>query len=205
MDLVRSWAGIEAFAYAIYDFPDKVEALLGAASESYRRMYEMVCDLTPALILVLWDDATTGLLSRSLFERYSVPALKAFAQAAHSRGKILVNHTCGPIRAFADLYVEARQDAVDWLALPPTGDMMPSAVRELWNGKVTPMYAPDPQTVRFAAPETLLGYMKCMLDEADLSNAIVLLPCPQGTPVENARVMACYLSARCGSRFSPTL
>ena len=189
MDAVRSWAGIENVVYGLCDFPERVEHLLTVAAERCCEQYEVICAHTPATLVVLWDDATTSLLSRALFERFSVPVLRRYAEIAHRHGKLLVNHTCGKIRGFADLYATAQQDALDWLAVPATGDMSLSLAQQMWQGQVTPMVTPDPSTVRHGAPEEVAAHLEGILQGADLTNAVVLLPCPQGTPPATARAM----------------
>jgi len=203
MDVVRSWAGIQEFVFTLSDFPDKVENLLNIVADRYCEQHELICRTTPAEILTFWDDATTSLLSRDMFIKYSLPALKRYADISHKYGKILVNHTCGKIRRFADLY--ASQDAIDWLAIPPTGDMTLSIAEQIWHGRVVPMVTPDPETIRYGGPERIISHITGMLDGVDISKVIVLLPCPQGTPIETARLLAQTISERYGTRFDGDL
>jgi len=205
MDAIRFWAGIEGFVFALCDFPQKVENMLTIAEEKACQIYEMICSSTPAQVLVPWDDATTSLLSRDLLEKYSAPCLKRFADICYRHDKILANHTCGKIRGFADLYAVAEQDAIDWLAVPPTGDMSLELAQQMWQGKVTPMVTPDPERVRYGAREEVGAHLQEMLDGADLSGVIVLLPCPEGTPLENARVLVHILADRYGVRYEGDL
>lgn len=205
MDAVRSWCGIEALVFTLMDHPDKVERLLQVATERYCEQWEMIGRLHPASILTFWDDATTSLISRDIFSRHCLPALKRYADICHKHGKTLVNHTCGKIRSFADLYAVAEQDAIDWLAMPPTGDMTPSIAEEMWHGRIVPMIAPDPAILRMETPEKVRSHLIDILDHANRSNVIVLLPCPQGTPRENAIIMAQTLAERYGARLEGDL
>lgn len=205
MDAVRSWAGIQGLVFALQDFPEKVENLLAIAAERYSEQYELTCRTTPAEAIVFWDDAATNLLSRDMFIKYSQPNLKRYADICHKYDKILVNHTCGMIRGFADLYAVAEQDAIDWFAVPPTGDMTLSLAEQMWQGRVIPMVTPDPTVVRYGSQEELLSHFHEMLDGADTSKTIVLLPCPQGTPVESARLLARTLAERYGTRLEGDL
>lgn len=205
MDIVRSWAGIQEFVFTLQDFPEKVENLLNIVTARYCEQYELICRTTPAKILTFWDDATTSLLSRNIFIKYSLPALKRYADICHKYGKILVNHTCGKIRGFADLYATAEQDAIDWLAIPPTGDITISIAEHLWHGGVTPMVTPDPEVLRYGDPERVISHLINMLDGADTSKIIVLLPCPQGTSIETARLLAQTIADRYGTKFEGDL
>ncbi len=205
MNAVRSWAGIQGFVFTLYDFPQKVENLLAVVMERYCEQYELICRTTPAEVLVFWDDATTSLLSRDMFMKYSLPNLKRYADICHRHDKILVNHTCGQIRGFADLYALAEQDAIDWLAVPPTGDMSLSLAEQMWQNRVIPMVTPDPEVVRYGSPEKVRSHLIEMLDGADISKIVVLLPCPQGTPIENARLLAQTLAERYGARLEGDL
>ena len=205
MDAVRSWAGIQGFVFTLYDFPQKVENLLAVVMERYCEQYELICRTTPAEVLVFWDDATTSLLSRDMFMKYSLPNLKRYADICHQHDKILVNHTCGQIRGFADLYALAEQDAIDWLAVPPTGDMSLPLAEQMWQDRVIPMVTPDPEVVRYGSPEKVRSHLIEMLDGADISKVVVLLPCPQGTPIENARLLAQTLAERYDARLEGDL
>ena len=205
MDAVRSWSGIQEFVFTLYDFPEKVENLLAVVMERYCEQYELISRTTPAEVLVFWDDATTSLLSRDMFIKYSLPNLKRYADICHRHDKILVNHTCGKIQGFADLYASAEQDAIDWLAVPPAGDISLSLAEQMWQGKVTPMITPDPVVVRYGAPEEVRSHLIEMLDGTDISRIVVLLPCPQGTPIENARLLAQTLAERYGTRLGGDL
>lgn len=205
MDAVRTWCGISAFVFALMDHPDKVERLLQVATDRACEQWELISRWHPASILTLWDDATTSLISRDIFATHCVPALKRYADICHQHGKTLVNHTCGKFRGIADLYAIAEQDAIDWLAVPPTGDMTLRLAEEMWRGKVVPMVAPDPSIVRNGTPEAVRDHLIGILDPADRSNVIVLLPCPQGTPLTNARTLALTLAERYGARLDGDL
>jgi hypothetical protein len=140
-----------------------------------------------------------------MFNKYSVPSLKRYADISHKYNKILVNHTCGKIRGFADLYAVAEQDAIDWLAVPPTGDMTLALAEQMWGGKVVPMVTPDPGVLRYGDLEKVYSYLIDMLDNIDTSKIILMLPCPQGTPMETARLLAHTAAERYGSRFDGDL
>lgn len=205
MIAIRGWCGIEAFVYALMDHPDKVERLLRVATERYCVQWDLICRLNPASIMTFWDDATTSLISRDLFATYCVPALKRYADICHKYGKILVNHTCGRIRGFADLYAVAEQDAIDWLAVPPTGDMTLPLAEEMWQGKVVPMVAPDPAIIRNLTADDVRDHLIEILDQANLANVIVILPCPQGAPQVNSRILARTLAERYGVQLAGDL
>ena len=205
MDIIRTWAGIQEFVFTLNDFPEKVENLLDIITERYCEQYELICSTTPAEVLTFWDDATTSLLSRDMFSKYSVPGLKRYADICHKYNKILVNHTCGKIRGFADLYAVAEQDAIDWLAVPPAGDMTLSMAEQMWSGKVIPMVTPDPGVLRYGDLEKVYSHLTDMLDNIDTSKIIVLLPCPQGTPIETACLLAQTIAESYGTRFGGDL
>jgi len=122
MDIVRSWAGIQEFVFTLQDFPEKVENLINIVTARYCEQYELICRTTPAKILTFWMMRQRACCP-VIYLSSIAACLKRYADICHKYGKILVNHTCGKIRGFADLYATAEQDAIDWLAIPPTGDM----------------------------------------------------------------------------------
>ena len=92
-------------------------------ADDYCRQYELIAASGPCRD-GLWDDANSLYISPRLFERYAVPVLRRYTEIAHRHGKILVNHTCGKIGAFLELYPATRPRA-GLGDPPPAGDVEP--------------------------------------------------------------------------------
>ena len=67
------------------------------------------------------------------------------------------------------------------------------------------MVTPDPEVLRYGDPERVISHLINMLNGADTSKIIVLLPCPQGTSIETARLLAQTIADRYGTKFEGDL
>jgi hypothetical protein len=188
MDLARSWVGLEKLVYDLAEHTSVVEHALDVISDHYCRQYEIIAANTPCEVIVFWDDANSLYLSRDMFEKYSMPVLKRFAEIAYRHGKILVNHTCGKIDAFLDLYAATNADAIDWLTPPPTGDVEPKRAQKLFGNRTAIMLAVIPQIMRNGSPDEVEAHIRSLLSDVDINNNFILMiPPPVGTPIENAK------------------
>jgi hypothetical protein len=188
MDLTRTWAGLEQFIYHLRDAPELVETVLAAMAEGYCRQYELIAAHSPCQVMVLWDDANSLYISPRMFEKYSVPVLRRYAEIAHRHGKLLVNHTCGKIAAFLDLYTQTGADSIDWVTPAPTGDVLPAQAQAQWAGKITMQLAVVPAVMRHGSPEQVEEHIHALLHGLDLCGDLVLMiPPPVGTPLANVR------------------
>jgi uroporphyrinogen-III decarboxylase len=188
MDLARSWVGIEKLVYDLAEHPDVVEHAFEIIADHYCRQYEIIAANSPCEVIVFWDDANSLYLSRDMFERYSVPVLRRFSEIAHRHGKILVNHTCGKIDAFLNLYAQTAADAIDWLTPPPTGDTEPKRAQKVFGRKTAIMLAVIPEIMRNGSPDDVEKHLRSLLSDVDaLNNFILMIPPPVSTPIENAK------------------
>ena len=203
MDLTRSWVGLERFVYHQADEPGLVGTVLDAMAERAFQQYELIAEHTPCEVMVLWDDANALSLSRSLFERYSLPVLRRYAEITHRHGKILVNHTCGKIDAFLDLYAQTGNDAIDWLTPPPTGDVEPRRARDVLGNRLAVQMALLPAVLRYGSAAEVSAHAERILSEwrsasstGDGDGFVLMAPTPNGTPAENVQAVVRVLAER---------
>ncbi len=188
MDLTRSWVGLDRFIYHLADAPGVVESVLERMAEQSYRQVELIAANSPCEAIVFWDDVNSLYLSPRLFQKYSLPVQRRFAEIAHRHGKALVNHTCGKIAAFLELFRETGVDAVDWVTPAPSGDVEPRQVQACWGERITMMLAVVPELMRNGTPDQVEAHLHSLLDGLDLqSNLAFMVPAPTGTPLENAR------------------
>jgi len=188
MDLARTWVGLERLVHNLVDAPDRVEAVLNLMAGRCYEEYELVAANSPCEVIVLWDDANSLYLSRAMFERYCVPVLRRFAEIAHRHGKVLVNHTCGKINAFLDLYPETKADAIDWLTPPPLGDVDPTRAQEILGEQTAVMLAFPPWIMRDGPAEQVQQQARRLLESVNVEdNFVFMIPAPTGTPRANIR------------------
>jgi uroporphyrinogen-III decarboxylase len=188
MDLTRSWAGLDHFIYHLADAPGVVESVLERMAEQYYRQYELIAANSPCEVIVFWDDVNSLYLSPRMFQKYSLPVQRRFAEIAHRYGKLLVNHTCGKIAAYLGLFGETGVDAVDWVTPAPSGDVEPHQVQACWGERITMMLAVVPELMRNGSPDQVEAHLHDLLNGLDLQlNLVFMVPAPIGTPLANAR------------------
>ncbi len=199
MDLVRTWVGLEGFVYHLQDEKRVVEEVLDVCAEDACRQWELIAANSPCEVLVMWDDANSLSLSREMFELYSLPGLTRFAQIAHRHGKLLVNHTCGKLAAFLDLYALTGNDAIDWLTPPPTGDTDPAHAASVLGSCMAIEMALAPPIVRYGSPSAVREHLRAILKGSDGNAGFILMaPTPNGTPAENVKAIVRELAVERG-------
>ena len=198
MELTRSWTGLQEFVFHLMEDQERVERALDAMAEVNCRHMEMLAANTPCEVIVFWDDCNSLYLSKNMFAQYSLPVLQRYADICHKHGKILVNHTCGRINAFLDLYAQTRNDSIDWLTPPTTGDVLPAEAMKHFDGKITPMIAPQPSVFRNESPQSVAAHIRELLADVDPLKVIAMLPLPIGSPIENAKMATRVLTEEFG-------
>jgi hypothetical protein len=188
MDLTRTWAGLEQFIYHLKDAPGLVKSVLCTMAERCCQQYELIAAHSPCQVIVLWDDANSLYISPRMFEKYSVPVLRRYADIAHRNGKVLVNHTCGKIAAFLDLYAQTGADSIDWLTPAPAGDVLPTKAQAVLGDKIAMQLAVVPAVMRYGSLEQVEAHIHALLRGLDLCQDLaIMIPPPVGTPLANVR------------------
>lgn len=104
MDFLQHLAGVDYGQYLLADCPATVQGLFAAMQKANLRRAEIISDTTPADFLYLTENTSTTLHSPDQFRRHALPEIRACAEACGARGKPLVLHMCGHLRALlADL------------------------------------------------------------------------------------------------------
>lgn len=186
MDLTRVWVGLERFVEHLADHRGLVERVLGAMAQRAYEEYEVLAGATPARVIVFWDDVTSTYLSPELFRRYVLPVYRTYADICHARGKVLVAHACGHLRAFLPLLADTGVDAIDWLTPPPTGDVVFAAAQQAFGDRICIMGALVPAVLRFGTPDDVETHLLDILAGVDTHRGFALMvPPPLGTPMAN--------------------
>lgn len=188
MDLARVWVGLEKLIYHIMDEPEKIEAVLDIMAENCYRQYELIAENSECEVVVFWDDSNSLYLTPRMFEKYSVPVMRRFADIVHKNGKILVCHTCGSINAFLEQFKKTGIDAVDWVTPTPTGDINPKQVQDVWGSKITMMLSVLPDVMRNGTPDQVEEHINTILHGLEVKeNLVLMIAPPGGTPLDNLK------------------
>jgi len=120
--LVQGELGVEAFSFALYDYPSELEDLMECMHRKNIEMYKLVAK-SPAEFVILVENTSTSMISPDTYSKYSMGHVKDFVNIMHENGKIAIIHMCGLIKNLLPLIKETGLDAIDCLAPPPTGDV----------------------------------------------------------------------------------
>lgn len=126
--LVEHWVGTEELAYALADYPEKVEECLNAMKKNSIESAKISVE-SPAEAFIFWEDSSTTNISPWQFERYSVPEINEWGKILHHEGKHLIHHACGHLKALLPLMANTEVDMIESISPPPTGNI------ELWEAR----------------------------------------------------------------------
>jgi uroporphyrinogen decarboxylase len=153
--------GMEELMIAMYDEPERVDALLeylvGYYLGSSNRIFEEAADLTDIFFIGNDFGSQTGpLLGEGLFRRFMFQHLKSFADLGHRYGLKVMLHCCGGFEPLIPAMIEAGIDALQSLQ-PSVAGMDPAVLkarygdRMVFNGCIDSHHVlidDDPEKVR---------------------------------------------------------
>lgn len=127
-ELLQFKCGVENTVYLLADYPDEIEELFAVMNERNLKQYEALLKY-PCDYIFDYEDTSTTVMSPWMFEDYSLPAINLYADTVHKAGKKFITHMCGKLTGFGDIISQGRQDCIDSVCPPDTGDVEP------WNAK----------------------------------------------------------------------
>lgn len=113
--------GVENFYALDADHPELMKETLDLMQANQRRRYAVMetfdCD-----VWFQGENTSTTLISPRYYERYSLPQIADFADAAHRAGTRAIVHMCGLLRGLLPLLRQTGMDGIHSLTPPPVGD-----------------------------------------------------------------------------------
>lgn len=112
---------LENFYALLQDERQEMEELLAAMQRLRRQEYEAVARLSEAEAFIAVENTSSTLTSPDIYRRYTLPHIREYANILHARGKKLVLHMCGNLKALLPVLKETRADAFNAVTPPPLG------------------------------------------------------------------------------------
>lgn len=162
MKIIVRYMGFRTFALMYRKNRDAIEDLINILDESFSKMYRIIAD-SPAEIVRMGDNIDSLLVSPSMFEKYCLPYYNKYAKTLHDKGKTVISHMDGRLKALKNLIAETRLDAIEAFTPPPGGDLPPREAREAWSNKAIWMNFPEEVFLR--TPEEIERYTITLLEE----------------------------------------
>jgi uroporphyrinogen-III decarboxylase len=189
--LVEHHVGTEELVYALYDYPDTVEALISAMVENDLKAAEMAAD-SAYTYFITWEDSSTQNYSPALYDRYIAPEISRFCGILDLREKRYAQHACGHVRDLLKSMREGGVKAVESLSSPPTGNVGIREARELLGSSVGIIGGIEPTAFLNLSMEELEPYVEQVISDASggpfvLGNSD---SCPPGVSVEKFKLVS---------------
>ncbi|NQV02912.1 MAG: hypothetical protein HQ542_09715, partial [Bacteroidia bacterium] len=128
-DLYINKMGCENGIYALYDWPDTVEAYFCALEESHDRLIEVI-NTSPIEIINFGENVHSGTLSPDLFRKYHLPACQRRCEKLHRAGKFVSSHWDGDCASLLPFAEETGLDGIEAITPKPQGDVTLEEVKE---------------------------------------------------------------------------
>ena len=113
--------GIEALLLATYDDPEWVLALLGILRDRKLAFVNSTAGVPFDLLELGGGDASSTVISPSIFRRFVAPFDAPLIAAAHAAGQRIVYHTCGGMMPLLEQIAGMQPDAMETLTPPGMG------------------------------------------------------------------------------------
>ena len=191
-ELLQYKSGVENTVYLQMDYPNEMEELLSVMHERNLRQYQVAAQY-PTEVVFDYEDTSTTVMSRTMFEQYSLPAINAYTKILKESGKLFITHMCGKLTGFADLIARGEQDGIDSVCPPNTGDLCAWNARKAWGNKKVVIGGIDPPSLVMLKPEEILQNVAEVLRRVDNKRGFILSTgdaVSYGTPMENLCVVS---------------
>ncbi|MGD1995948.1 MAG: uroporphyrinogen decarboxylase family protein [Anaerolineae bacterium] len=188
-EFLQTLCGVQQTIYLLKDHPDEVETCFEVMHEKNREAYRLICE-GPAEVVIDYEDTSSTVISPTFFRKYCAPFIDDYADICHEAGKIFVTHMCGKISAFSEQIGAGRQDGVDSVCPPPTGDTWSHEARQAWGPEKVIIGGLDPPTLERVSAEETREYVASVLDQMPTFRRFILSTgdaTAYRTPVENLR------------------
>lgn len=128
-DLYIERMGSENGIYALYDWPETVEAFFTAREESHHRMIDVV-NASPVKIINFGENVHSSTLPPDLYRKYQLPACQRRCEKLHAAGKFVYSHWDGDCGPLLPLVRETGLDGIEAITPIPQGDVTLEQAKE---------------------------------------------------------------------------
>ena len=133
--LMITYMGYERFYLERHDHPARVEALIDALTDQYRRVLELAA-VCPAEAVEVGGNYDEHMTPPRVFDALFAPLYREAREMLSTRGKALVVHGDGEMKALLGRLMECGVEAVEALTPQPMTSIDLAALRKLWRGRV---------------------------------------------------------------------
>ena len=120
--LIEYECGLENFYYMLAEKTELTERVIDAMFAVNKRQYEITAEKSPFMAVIPVENTSTTLTSPKIYQKYSMPHIRAFSDIMHERGKKAIIHMCGHLHHLLGELKETGLDGIHALTPPTVGD-----------------------------------------------------------------------------------
>lgn len=195
-DLLQYQCGVENTVYLMYDYPDEMDELLAVMHERNLRQYEKLINY-PTPLIISYEDTSSTVISLQLYEEYCAPMINEYAKRMHDNGKLFVTHMCGKLSIFKELISEGKQDGIDSVCPPDTGDLCIWDACKNWGENKILIGGLDPSILSRMTEEQSVKTVQEIIEKMPDFKGFILSTgdaVAYGTPIGNLKAITDYLN-----------
>ena len=128
-------AGIEHFAYHLFEYEEEILSLYEAMLENFRRIVHLVAG-APGRFVSNLENFTAESLGPKRYEKFLLPVYEECFPVLHQAGKIVGSHYDGRTKSCRELIARAPIDLIESLTEPNEGDQTLAEARAVWPEKL---------------------------------------------------------------------
>ncbi len=193
--LLQDKAGVENTVFLMADYPDEMDELLQVMHESNKKQFKLLAEY-PAEVIIGYEDTSSTVMSRSMFQEYSASQIDDYAKILHDHNKLYITHMCGKLAAFAEDIGRGMQDGIDSVCPPTTGDLCVWDARKIWGPEKVIIGGIEPPALARMNVEETIAYVDRIVQNMKGEKGFILSTGDAtsfGTPIENLLAITKYI------------
>jgi hypothetical protein len=133
--ILVDFAGLEKFAYHLFDLEAEVMELYEALLTNFRRAVELTA-AGPGRFVSVLENFTAESLGPKRYQQFLLPVYRELFPILQGSGKIVGTHYDGQLASCRHLIAQAPIDLIESLTPPPEGDLTLTEARQVWPDKL---------------------------------------------------------------------
>ena len=175
------YTGLDRLILDLQDYPELVQRVLDAMLEKDRELWAIVGE-APTDFVWCPDNVSASVTGPRHFDRFLAPYYQTLADYMHPRGKKLVAHMDGPMRALLGCVARCPVDVIEAFTPAPTGDVTLAEARAAWKDKAISLNFPS--SVHLGSSAWIRAVTLDLLKQAAPGNG-VLFTVTENVPEQN--------------------
>ena len=189
--LVEHYVGTEELVYAIYDYPETVEALWHTMVRNNLKAVKMAAESQYEYFLT-WEDSSTQNYSPAQYNKYIKQEISQWCDILSTHNKRYIQHACGHVKDLIIPMKESGVYAVESISPPPTGNISIKDARKNVGPKFGIIGGIEPTEFLNLSPKQLIPYVKTVIENGRGGPFILANSdsCPPGVSIEKFKIVA---------------